>query len=477
MITARTHGLRSLSPRAVLAGILLAALAASLVFAIDYDGYYTDPAGLSWRYAASWLLFAAAVWSLRKVPARQAAALILAGSALVEATGLVSAPRTSTDAYRYAWDGRVQAAGISPYDHAPADAALTRLRDNWLFPTSAACKGIGLAPIPSAGGSAHCTRINRPAVHTIYPPIAEAYFYGVEQLAPPGARLKPFQVAGAALAVAVTAALLMILTRLRCGDLRTAAFWAWCPAVPVEAVNNAHADVLGALLTVAGLGLLAARHRLSGSALLGAAIATKLMPAVVLPGALSGVRRVRDAAAVLVPATVFTALAYIPYLLASHSSVFGYLRGYVQEEGYEDATARNRYALLSLFLPEAWAVPALVVIMLFVTGYVLLRGDPKRPWNGALLVTGTAFLLLTPSYSWYALLLIPLVALDGRWEWLAIAAAGAAAYVTSHAFADPATASTTAYAIAAAAVLTGCALRRQTRATSYSDAVMTPDRS
>ncbi|MGW3042190.1 hypothetical protein ACWC9T_19650 [Kitasatospora sp. NPDC001159] len=31
---------------------------------------------------------------------------------------------------------------------------------------------------------------------------------------------------------------------------------------------------------------------------------------------------------------------------------------------------------------------------------------------------------MTPSFSWYGLLVVALVALDGRWEWLAVPAAG-----------------------------------------------------
>ncbi|MFF0628393.1 hypothetical protein [Streptomyces sp. NPDC004296] len=49
-------------------------------------------------------------------------------------------------------------------------------------------------------------------------------------------------------------------------------------------------------------------------------------------------------------------------------------------------------------------------------------------------MTGSAFLLLSPGYSWYALLLIALDALDGRGEWLAVAVAGTATYVTARAF-------------------------------------------
>ncbi|MCP3820037.1 glycosyltransferase 87 family protein [Streptomyces sp. A3M-1-3] len=451
-----------INPRTVRTGVLLAALAVVLTLTVRKDGFHADPAGLSWWYAASWLLFGAAVWSLRKAPAGHIVALVLAGGIAVAATGLAAPPRTSTDAYRYAWDGRVQAAGISPYDHVPADQELARLRDSWLFPTGAACAGPDRARIPADGGEVvACTRLNRPHVHTIYPPVAEGYFLLVHSLSPDGARHKPLQTGGALLALGTTVALLVVLRRR--GEVRYAAYWAWCPAVPVEAVNNAHADVLGVLLAVVALGVVSI-HRVAGGAVLGAAIGTKLLPAVVLPGALSGVRRFRDAAAVLLPAAAVLAVTYLPYVLVSDGSVLGYLGGYVAEEGYDDtSTAKNRFALLRLLLPDAWAYAAAAVVLLLVVVHVLRRGDPERPWSGALLVTGTAFLLLTPGYSWYALLLVALVALDGRWEWLGVAVAGAAKYVTGRAFDDvyeANTVGTTAYAIAAAAVLVGWALRR-----------------
>ncbi|MEU0403429.1 glycosyltransferase 87 family protein [Streptomyces sp. NPDC006197] len=440
---------------------LVTGLVAVLVLTVRKDGYFSDPAGLSWLYAACWVLFAAAVWSLRRAPARHATALVLAGGVAVALTGLVAPPRTSTDSYRYAWDGRVQAAGISPYDHAPADAALLPYRDTWLFPTGKACGEPDLAAVSEGV----CTRVNRPRVHTVYPPTGELYFLLVHALSPDGARHKAFQVSGAVLAVATTLALLRILRRR--GDPRTAAYWAWCPAIAVEAVNNAHADVLAVLLSVLALGL-TVRHRFSGGAVLGLAIAAKLLPAVLIPGALSGVRRARDAAATLLPAAAVLTALYLPYVLLSHSSVLGYLAGYADEEGYQDASAGNRYALLRLLLPDSWAVPAVAAGMLAVSLYAILRGDPERPWSGALLVTGTAFLLTTPGYSWYALLLIALVALDGRGEWLVVAVAGAAAYLTGRVAPY---AGTTVYAAAALVVLCGWAARRRARGPGR-----TPDR-
>ncbi|MFD0271666.1 glycosyltransferase 87 family protein [Streptomyces sp. NPDC127106] len=466
--------LTALTPRtAFVATILvLAALTTVLVLTVRYGGYFSDPVGLFGWYAACWVLFAVALLALRRVPARHVARLIVAGAVAVTLTGLVGPPRTSTDSYRYAWDGRVQSAGVSPYDHTPQDPELARLRDPWLFPTGAACTGPDLAPIPHPGGAPHCTRINRPAVHTIYPPVAEAYFLAVDQFSPSGARHKPLQTGAALISLGVTGVLLLVLRR-RGDDLRKAAYWAWCPAVPLEAVNNAHVDVLGVLLAIAGLGLVASRaltRRAAGGMLIGAAIATKLMPAVVLPGALSGVRRVRDAAVVLLPTAAFAVLAYLPYVILSDGSVFGYLGGYVEEEGYGDASAGSRYSLLRLVLPDTWALPVLAAVITCVSLYVMRRGDPRRPWSGALLVTGWSFVLLTPGYSWYALLLIALVALDGRWEWLGIPLAGAAVYVLAPTLDFQPSLSNIAYGAAAALVLVTARARHRATARGGAEA-------
>lgn len=439
-----------MNPRTALAATAVAALVTVLVLSIRYDGYFTDPAGLFGWYAACWVLFCAALLALRRVPDSRVVPLVVAGAVAVTVTGLVAPPRTSTDMYRYAWDGRVQAAGISPYDHAPQSAELAGLRDPWLFPSGADCGGPDRAPVPRNGSGPLCTRLNRPAAHTIYPPVAEAYFLAVDGLSPGQSRHKPLQVGGSLLALGVTGTVLLILRR-RGTDPRRAAYWAWCPIVPVEAVNNAHVDVLGALLAVTGLGLLAVPpgRRAVGGLALGAAVATKLVPAIVLPGALSGVRRLRDAATVLLPAAAFTALAYLPYILLSRGSVLGYLGGYVEEEGYDRPSERPRYALLRLVLPDSLAPLAVLAVLAAFSLYVMRRGDPSRPWSGALLVTGVAFLLLTPGYSWYALLPVALVALDGRWEWLGVALAGAAVYVLGQAFSERGPTAVTAYGLAA----------------------------
>lgn len=372
------------------------------------------PPALGW-YLVAWTLFAAALWLARRLSGRHLRVLVVAGGIVLISTGLASPPSSSTDVFRYAWDGRVQAAGVSPYDHPPADPALIPLRDAWLFPAD--CTAPDLWPLPGGG----CTRINRPTVPTIYPPVAQGYFLLVQQLSPDGSEHKVLQLGGWVMAVAV------LLVLCRQAGARMAAFWAWCPAVPIEAVNNAHVDMLGVLLVVLAFATVRAR-----GVLLGAAVAAKLLPAIALPGALSGILANgvawRRLVTIVVPAALVVALSYVPYALASKAPVIGYLPGYVKEEQYGATTHGNRYAVLRWMLPDSWAPYAAILLLAVIVFCVLRYGDADRPWRGALVVSGSVMLLFTPGYSWYALLVVALVAMDGRWEWLGVALAGAVAY-------------------------------------------------
>ena len=451
--------------------LALAALVAALAGTFAGGGTLGHRAPLYGWYPADAALFALAVRLLRRVPARRTAALVLAGSLAVALTGLLVPPRTSDDVYRYLWDGRVQAAGVSPYTYAPTDPALAALRagDPALFPVGADCTGWDLH---RADGI--CTHINRPTVHTIYPPVAEVWFLGLYEAGRvTGVRgVAPAQAGGALLAVLATGALLLVLRRIG-APLHRAAWWGWCPGVAVWAVNDAHVDVLGALLMVCGLGCglgcglrrgargpVRAGSGASG-VLLGLATGTKLIPALALPGALSGVlapgRRPspRDLLVPVVAALTFL-LCYTPYVIASGPAVLGFLPGYLQQQGYDQGTG---FALLALLgIPNGLLQLAAAAVLLASAGWVLRAGDPDRPWRGALAVVGTALFLTAPNYPWYALLVVALVAVDGRWEWLALPVAGEVMYLFGGRLQQPA------YAAALYLVLAGAAVRALGRA-------------
>jgi Glycosyltransferase family 87 len=378
-----------------------------------------QPLGL---YVVAWAAFAAGAWLVLGVSPRRAVPIILLGGIALQVAAITAPSFGSDDLYRYVWDGRVQAAGTDPYRYVPAAPQLVPLRDPALWPaTGTYCVGEAPPVLLPTG----CTLINRPRVPTIYPPVAEAYFTTVSVLAPPGARLTlPIQAAGALCAVATSVLLAGGLRRLG-RDPRLAVLWAWCPVTALQAGNGAHVDVLAAFLTVAALLVLArpggprparrALRALGGGVLLGLAIATKVTPVLAVPAVLR--RRPVLVATAIAGAT---AAVYLPHVLAVGRHVIGFLPAYLTQGGY--ATG-DRFELVSLAVPGRWATVAAVAILAGTGLAVLRRADPGRPWRGAVVLTGVALAVTTPSLLWYPMLLVALVAMDGRAEWLALAAA------------------------------------------------------
>jgi hypothetical protein len=109
-----------------------------------------------------------------------------------------------------------------------------------------------------------------------------------------------------------------------------------------------------------------------------------------------------------------------------------------------------------------------VAVLLAAVLLVLRSGDPARPWSGALTVTGTALFLAAPGYPWYGLLVVGLVALDGRWEWLALPAAAEVMIVLGRDLQQQA------YAGALCVVLAGTALRVLARTADLVAALSAP---
>jgi hypothetical protein len=379
----------------------------------------------------AWIAFGCAAWLLRKVTLKLAVGLILVGGIALQVVAMTGPPRNSSDSYRYIWDGRVQAAGIDPYLYAPADEGVARLRNDFLW------SGIGpghrgvcvktneiSAIQPADSVVAGCSKLNRIRVPTVYPPVAEAYFLAVQLVAPTDDSTIPIQAAAASFAVLVTVILLFGLRRLG-KDPRLAALWAWCPTVILECGQNAHVDVVAVALTLVALLLLARAktegRTVLGGVLLGLAIATKVTPVLVAPAVL---RRGRWLISASVAAAI--SLVYAPHVLAVGRKIIGFFPGYLHQEGYSTGSG---FGVIGLFVQGKAAIAVTVVILAAIAAAIYRFCDPDQPWRGGVLMTSAAFALCTPQFQWYAILLVMLVALDGRPEWLAIAAGG---YLTSY---------------------------------------------
>ena len=350
-----------------------------------------------------WLAYVAALLCVRALPRRAAVVAVLGLAVVLRLAALSDKAPLSDDLYRYAWDGVVQSAGVDPYRYPPDAPELAQLREPWLWP-------------PELAGQERETQINRPGVPTIYPPVAQAWFWLEHQVVPLEARDRGYEGVGLVLDLAVLAALLALL-RSAGHDPRAVAVYALAPLPVLEAVQNAHVDVLAVLFVLAAVGLAARRPAASAAAALACAALVKVYPGLLLPLLL---RRRGTRVRVLATSAAVAGLAYLPHVLAVGVGVLGYLPGYLQEERYDEGTRYLLVGLLGLRGPAATAVVAVALAGLLVW---VLRRDLPLPEAGVRLLLGV-FLLLTPVQPWYSLLLLALAVPAGAWRAVPVAAAG-----------------------------------------------------
>ncbi len=343
-----------------------------------------------WMHLGLFALYAGALVHVWRRPSGAAQLGIVVVAALVmRLCALSPPPELSSDVYRYAWDGRVQRAGFSPYAHPPAAPALASLRDTAIH-----------------------SHINRPEAVTIYPPGAQALF-----------RLLPYDVT-AVRAIMVgfdllAIAGLVLLLRRRGWPAQRVAAYAWNPLVVWEVAGNGHLDAaVVAAVVWAVVAADAARWRAAGAAL-GAAAALKLYPAfalVALP------RRAQGWAAGVLGA------AYLAYLPGAGLRVLGFLPHYASAA--EDHNIGVRALIEAVAAPLAGArtarVLAFAACFAALAAVAVAIARRRRRWSTAQGVEAAAagWTLLVPTalHPWYALWLMPWAALRPRLGWLWLAA-------------------------------------------------------
>ena len=244
-------------------------------------------------YASAFILssaiFVVVAWSLRRasLPRPHLLALVILLFA-VRAGFLFVTPVGSDDVYRYLWDGRVQAAGINPYRHAPNAPELESLHSDRL---------------PRL--------VNHPDLKTPYFPVAQwmfrsAYALGGEAFWP----MKLLILVAEALTVIGSVLLLRHLGRPR----EHALLYAAAPLAIFQFGVDAHVDALGFPFLVFGLLAWLKDRRWSGLLLLALSISVKPVAVVLLPFLFASARGWRERAAVVaIPAGVLV-VQFAPYV-------------------------------------------------------------------------------------------------------------------------------------------------------------------
>lgn len=337
--------------------------------------------------AASGFLTIAAAALAPRVDGRVALLIVLAAGLAMRLLLVSEDTFLSTDLYRYIWDGRVQAAGINPYIHVPADPALTTLRDAAIYP-----------------------RINRAdyAV-TAYPPVAQAIFLAVTRIAETAALMRLAMVGFEIIIVIVVIDLLR-----RLGLPQTAVVaYAWHPLAIWEIASSGHVEAAMVALIMMGVWLLVRMRPVAGAIVVTLAVLVKPYAVFAFPPFWTRWDWRVPAAIILT-----IALCYLPYLGAG-KGVLGFLTGgYLSEEGLTTGEGIWLPTLVQALIGKAqWftvlyalAAAAIMIWLGWRNTFTPERTPREIVASIALLLTA-GLVLMSPNYAWYFLALVPFIPL------------------------------------------------------------------
>ena len=367
-------------PLLALAGCLLALSAAGAIVITHFDdpnvGIFLLLQCVPYAIAA-WLV----VWGRpdRADGGRALATILIVGVAM--RCLLLPGTPVSTDLFRYIWDGRVQAGGFNPYLYIPSDAAVSGLRDSAIYPNM---NRADYAP-------------------GIYPPTAQIVFYLITRISEAPIAMKAAMVAFEGLAVWAMLQLLALRGLPRSRIL----LYAWHPLPLWEFARSGHVDIVAIAFLL--LAFLATERRspiLAGVAL-GAGALVKYFHVVTGPALYK-----RWDWRLPLAFVVTVAVLYLPYIGVG-AKVFGFLGGYMSEEGLDRGSGIFWWQLIGAFvsLPQqafSFYLGAGALVMAVLALVVVMRARrPDADLAGAMLLAVTFTLLVAPHYAWYFAWLVP----------------------------------------------------------------------
>lgn len=232
--------------------------------------------------AAATVAYIAVLRGFWREPVQSRSAFVVALVMSVAIRAPLVGPRASSDSdmVRYLWDGRVQTLGYSPYEVIPADPAM------------------------AATHTEETRRMPSARARTPYPPGAQLFFRLVVSLDDSTRAMKAALVACDLMTILILWRWLVYTGRPEWLVMT----YAWNPLVVLEVAHSGHLDALGAMWIAASAYWLARRRTALASVAYVLAVATKLLPVVLLPLYWRRVR-VRDAAA----GGALLALLYLTY--------------------------------------------------------------------------------------------------------------------------------------------------------------------
>jgi alpha-1,6-mannosyltransferase len=304
----------------------------------------------------------------------------LAFAAAFRAPLLVRAVDAKSDMVRYIYDGRLQRLGYNPYLVVPADPAM------------AATHTDETRQMPSIGA------------RTPYPAAAQWFFRLVVTIHESSRAMKLALAACDLLTIAVLVAWLTSTNR----SPWLALMYAWNPLVILEVAHSGHIDALGALWIAVCAWMLSTGRGMRAAVAFVLAVATKLLPIVLLPLFWKRIR-IRDAIAGAIALT----LLYLPFASAGTLPLGAVpnVVAYIRFNG-------PLFKFLAWLLTPKAAAGIAVLAGLAVSGWMRMNtsADDPAAWGWPMAVS----LACAPVvYPWYLLYLTPFLFARSCWALVA----------------------------------------------------------
>jgi alpha-1,6-mannosyltransferase len=359
-------------------------------------------AGLSFAWAAPRLVATHAALGPRDT--RIVLAVIVATGVAARLIMFGSEPVLEDDYQRYLWDGAVTASGANPYSQSPLSVA------------EAGATG-ELAPLAKSSGSI-LRRINHPHLTTIYPPVAQAAFALAHTIMPWS--LNACRIVLLGFEIATLGLLLILLKHTMRSPLWVALYW-WNPLVLKEVANSAHMDAVVVALVMLVLVLAVTERTLLAAVVLALATAAKLWPVLLLPlvlrPLLANPRRLALAAGMFAAVLVLLMAPMIAAGAGGPSGLSAYAQTWSTNSALLPLLQGAVEGLLQAINVSASSAPLIVrgllAAVVGVAALVIARRDITDPLDlmtRAGVVVATLVLLSPAQYPWYALWLIPFLA-------------------------------------------------------------------
>ena len=403
-----------LSGRALLpaCGVVMEACLLGIAFAGDLR----PQTHLLWGLAfPAFACYATACW--RTVRASESGSLrqILFFAILFRVTFLAATPNLSDDIYRYVWDGRVQLAGINPYQHPPESPSLMALRDDAVYPD-----------------------INHKQIRTIYPPVAQLFFAAVSFIDASPLAMKVLLT----LCEIIMLVVLLKMLALRGLPGSRLLLYAWNPLAVLEIAGSGHVAALAIALLMWALSLLLRERKQAAVVALAIAVLAKLVPLLTVPAFW---RQMGTSTAVRYPSALLSpkgrmAILWLPVVVGGGYAVyagagahmFEGLPTYLTKWRFNDGIFSILYELLrqpalamdDTALERARMLCSMALIAIAVT--LLIRLDD--PLKIGFMILGAHLLLSPPLHPWYLLWILPFLPFFPSPAWIYLSGVSLLAY-------------------------------------------------